>query len=176
MTVCIFGGSGDNVDTKYIDACFALGKAVGTCGATLLYGGGTGGCMAAAARGSIAVGGKVIAVAVDSIEGTDVPPGDTVTVVVTKNIDERKEKMQADTDVYVALPGGTGTLDEFFSTLTAIECGFLRGKIVLFNAYGFYDTLIQWLRESTERGFVRDRVWQAFTVCDTVQDIQKLLF
>ena len=154
MNICIFGASSDRLDPAYYDEAEKLGRLIAEAGHGMIFGGGAGGLMGACARGVMDAGGHLTGIApVIFDEPGFLLPGCTE-LILTQTMAERKEKMLAMSDAFLALPGGIGTMDEFFETVTLRQLGLLRGPVVLLNTKGFYNTLMRFLQEMAEQGFM----------------------
>ncbi len=154
MNICIFGASSDRLDPAYYDEAEKLGRLIAEAGHGMIFGGGAGGLMGACARGVMDAGGHLTGIApVIFNEPGFLLPGCTE-LILTQTMAERKEKMLAMSDAFLALPGGIGTMDEFFETVTLRQLGLLRGPVVLLNTKGFYNTLMRFLQEMAEQGFM----------------------
>lgn len=167
MKICIYGGASPNVEEKYLDAAYKTGRAIASRGHTLIFGGGKLGCMGACSRGVQDAGGEVISVFPDFLIRFEPRLTEDARVITTKTMDERKKLMEEMADAFIVLPGGVGTFDEFFEAVVLKELGKLDKPIVLMNADGFYDPVIDLIRHYTELGFV-----QAFVpgLIDTAND------
>ena len=87
----------------------------------------------------------------------------------------RKEKMLAVSDAFLALPGGIGTMDEFFETVTLKQLGLVQGPLVLLNTNHFYDTMLAFLREMSARGFLSEACLALLRVCTTPEEALEAL-
>ena len=96
-------------------------------------------------------------------------------LIWTDTMAERKEKLREDADVVVALPGGIGTLDEFFETLTLAKLGKFRGKVIAVNVDGFYDKLKDLLDDYVAKGMLDAESRALAHFVDTVGEFEALL-
>ena len=154
MKICIFGASCDALAKEYFDAARRLGELMAQNGHTLIYGGGNDGLMRACADGAESGGGTAIGVAPRMFDEGSFLRRDFGELVFTDTMADRKALMRSLAEAFIVLPGGTGTLDEFFETLTLKQLGEQPKPIVLLNTLGFYDTLYAMLKDMVERGFV----------------------
>ncbi len=174
-TICLYGAASDNIDQSYVDQVFRLGQAMGRKGYKLVYGAGATGLMGAAARGVDSVGGYIIGVTPEFMDEIE-PIYPCTELVETKTMAERKSIMEQRGDAFVIVPGGIGTFDEFFQVLTLKELGRLGDKpIVIFDVNGYYDTLINAVRDAFAQGFIRPGVIKSFDVCETIEDVISVL-
>ncbi len=154
MKICIFGASSDTLAKEYYDAARRLGELMARQGHTLVYGGGVDGLMRACADGVKSGGGTAIGVAPRMFDEGNFLRRDFGELVFTDTMAERKAMMRSLAEAFIVLPGGTGTMDEFFEALTLKQLGEQPKPIVLLNTLGYYDALYVLLRDMVERGFV----------------------
>ncbi len=154
MKICVFGASGEHLRKEYFDAARELGALIGAQGHTLVYGGGRGGLMGACAAGLLEHSEALVGVAPRFFDEGDVLLKERGAFRFTDTMAERKALMEALADAFIVLPGGTGTLEEFFEVFTLAQLGRLSGPIVLLNTLGYYDALLSLLRAAVEEGFV----------------------
>ena len=152
--VCVFCGSRPGNNPAYIAAAQATGTAIAERGWRLVYGGGQIGIMGAVADAALAAGGEVIGVIPRSLMVKEIPhPGVTRMHVVT-SMHRRKALMSSLSDGFLTLPGGFGTLEEFFETLTWAQLGLQPKPCALLNVEGFWDPMLTMLQNLVDEGFV----------------------
>jgi uncharacterized protein (TIGR00730 family) len=122
-SVCVFCGSSDSVHPEYFSAARRMGQILAERGLGLIYGGGKTGLMGALADGAIQAGGEVIGVIVPSMNTPALAHEGLTRMDVSINMHHRKARMHELADAYIALPGGLGTFDELFETLTWSQTG-----------------------------------------------------
>jgi uncharacterized protein (TIGR00730 family) len=153
-SVCVFCGSRDGNDPGYLAAARATGAAIARRGWRLIYGGGGVGVMGSLADGALAEGGEVIGVMPRALLTKEVPhPGITRIHMVT-SMHRRKALMSSLSDGFLSLPGGFGTLEEFFETLTWAQLGIHSKPCALLDVLGFWDPLLAMLEKLAQAGFV----------------------
>jgi cytokinin riboside 5'-monophosphate phosphoribohydrolase len=141
MKICVFCSSSDAVDRAYVDAAETLGRLIGGGGHTLVYGGGRVGLMGAAARAVHATGGRVIGIIPSFMNRPGVPYTECDELEFTQTMAERKGRMMALAEAFIALPGGFGTLEEMSEVMTQKQFDFVKAPLVAVNTRGFYDSL-----------------------------------
>ncbi len=151
MKICVFGASSDTLAEEYYDAARRLGELMAKGGHTLVYGGGSDGLMRACADGVKTGGGAAIGVAPRMFDEGDFLRRDFGELIFTETMAARKELMRSIAEAFIVLPGGTGTMDEFFETLTLKQLGMQGKAIVLLNTLGSSDPLRD-ARGSAEAG------------------------
>jgi uncharacterized protein (TIGR00730 family) len=163
-SICVFCGSSAGAKPEYRLAAESLGREIARRGLRLVYGGGNIGTMGALARAALASGGKVLGVIprklyelVDHVELTE--------LVVAEGMHERKSLMAEASDAFIALPGGTGTLEELFEVWTWRHIGFHAKPVGILEVAGFYRPLFDFLARVSEEGFLK-----ASSLADLVVD------
>lgn len=146
-------GSSKGRDPAYALAAQALARALAERGIRIVFGGGGVGLMGMLADAACEHGGEVIGVITPDL--ADLAGHERVKLEYVDTIHQRKERFEALSDGYIALPGGFGTLEELFEALTWNQLGIHDKPVGLLNVAGFYDTLLEYLRHTQEEGFVR---------------------
>ena len=155
MKICVFCSSSDAVDAVYRSAASEMGALIGRGGHTMVYGGGRVGLMGAVARSAKENGARVIGIIPEFMNRPGVPNLDCDELQYTPDMRERKARMMAMSDAFVALPGGFGTLEEMSEAITQKQFGLLTGPLVAVNTRGFYDHLASFFEEFYERKFAK---------------------
>jgi uncharacterized protein (TIGR00730 family) len=153
--VCVFCGSSLGVKESYRTEALILGRLLGEAGLGLVYGGAQVGLMGALADAALAHGSEVIGVIPRSLAGIEVAHQHLSQLILVETMHERKALMYQEADAFVALPGGYGTLDEFFEILTWAQLGIHAKPCVLVNIGGYYDPLLDFLQVAADQGFLR---------------------
>ena len=167
MKICIFGASSDRLSSVYYREAEVLGSLIAAEGHTLLFGGGAGGLMGACAKSALSAGGQVIGIAPRIFDEPGILLDGCAEMIFTGSMSERKTKMTELSDAYIALPGGIGTMDEFFEVLTMAQLGLTQGSLVLLNTEGFYNSLLRFLQEMADGGFMSRNCLELVKVCQT---------
>ena len=155
LSVCVYCGSSSGINPVYADAAKELGRALVKHHLSLVYGGGHVGLMGIVADAVLEAGGDVTGVIPKALMDTEVGHDRLTRLLVVKDMHERKALMAEHADGFITMPGGIGTLEELFETLTWAQLGFHEKPIGLLNVAGFYDPLIEFLRHQTSQGFLR---------------------
>lgn len=158
--LCVFCGSADGVRPEYRAAASAFGRFAAERGLELVYGGGRVGLMGALADGCLAAGGRILGVIPRSLMEKELGHGGCTELRVVDSMHERKAQMAEAADAFVALPGGIGTFEELFEVWTWSQLGLHRKPCGLLNVAGFYDPLLEFLRRTTDEGFMRREIYE----------------
>ena len=153
--VCVFCGSRAGTRPEYAAAARALGALLAERGLTLVYGGGNVGLMGHIADAALAAGGRVIGVIPQSLVDREVAHHGVSELRIVRTMHERKALMNDLADAFVALPGGFGTLDEFFEVLTWAQLGIHGKPCGLLNVAGYFDPLLAAADHMAAEGFLR---------------------
>lgn len=156
-SICVYCGSSPGRGEIYHQAGYALGRAIADSGLRLVYGGGTRGIMGEVARGTMEAGGKVLGIIPRFLmnkEATEAALGKLDSLIVTEDMHTRKRTMFDESDAFVALPGGIGTLEEIVEIMTWAQIGRHRKPIVFANVDGFWNPMLALLDHMRAEGFV----------------------
>ena len=153
--VCVFTGSSRGVRPEYLAAATELGSLLAARRIRLVYGGARVGLMGAVADAALASGGQVVGVIPAALVAKEVAHTGLTDLRVVDSMHERKALMSDLADAFVALPGGWGTLEEFFEVLTWAQLGLHRKPCGLLNVQGYFDRLLAFLDHTIDEGFVR---------------------
>lgn len=153
-SVCVFCGSRDGNDPAYVAAAKATGAAIAKRGWKLVFGGGHVGMMGALADAALAAGGEVIGVMPRALLTREVAHPDITRLHLVTSMHRRKALMSSLSDGFLTLPGGYGTLEEFFETLTWAQLGLHTKPCALFDVAGFWQPLLGMVDTQIAAGFV----------------------
>ena len=182
-SVCVFCGSKEGADNRFVQLARELGKALALENAQLVYGGAQIGIMGAVADAVLEEGGEVIGVIPEALSDREVAHPGLTELIVTSNMHERKRRMYALADAFVALPGGMGTLEEVFEAATWTKLRMhepdIYKPVVLLDDGQFWDPLSDFLNSLVGYGFVSQKnrgiVISASSVSETVSVIREIL-
>lgn len=152
--ICVFCGSSDGNDLAITDAAIKLGEIFSERNITLVYGAAKIGVMGTIAKSVLDNKGKVIGIIPNFLKKKEVVHLGLTELITTQNMHERKMKMQEESDGFIALPGGMGTLEELFEIITWLQLGLHQKPIGLLNINGFYNDLIKMLETMVRKGFL----------------------
>ena len=155
MHIAVFCGSSMPHNKEIVEAAAVLGRRIAQEGHTLVYGGSNLGLMGVVSGAALEAGGSVVGV-IPNLFSDDIIHSQRVTELVrVRSMAERKEYLIAHSDVFVALPGGIGTLDEILEVMVANQLKQIDKPMYLLNLDGFYDPFLEQLRQMHQMGFVR---------------------
>ncbi|HVT64831.1 MAG TPA: TIGR00730 family Rossman fold protein [Mycobacteriales bacterium] len=154
-SVCVFCGSSPGADPAFEAAANALGDALARRGLRLVYGGGNVGLMGTVANAAINAGGEVLGVITRALEAKELAHHGLTELLAVDTMHERKAAMADASDCFVMLPGGFGTLDEFFEALTWTQLGVHAKPCGILDVNHYFDPLRVFLDLAVEKRFVR---------------------
>ncbi|MCL4667673.1 TIGR00730 family Rossman fold protein [Burkholderia pseudomallei] len=163
-SVCVYCGSANGAKPVYADAARAFGRALANAGLTLVYGGGRVGLMGVIADEVIASGGRTIGVITELLYDKEVGHTGLTELHVVPDMHHRKKMMAELADAFVAMPGGAGTLEEFFEVYTWAQLGYHRKPVALYNVDAFYQPLITLLEHTVDEGFMQRTYFDALCI------------
>lgn len=158
MRICVYGAASPTIDPEYIKKTEELGREMARRGHSLVFGGGGHGLMGAAARGVYEMGGYIYGVIPKFFDEENIEAiFEHCNVLVTPDtMRERKQIMEDNADAFIIVPGGIGTLEEFFEILTLKQLCRHDKPIAIYNIMGYYDSLIDVLEQSMQKNFISE--------------------
>jgi uncharacterized protein (TIGR00730 family) len=170
-SICVFAGSSPGNDPALPAAASELGRALVSRGYGLVYGGASIGLMGRVADAVLAGGGPVVGVMPDFLEAQEIAHRGLTELLITRSMHERKDAMASRADGFIALPGGFGTLEEFFEVITWAQLRLHAKPCGLLNVNGYYDSLLQFLDTAVARGLLGARSRETVLVAPTATDL-----
>jgi uncharacterized protein (TIGR00730 family) len=153
--ICVYAGSNDGARPSYRAAAAAFGKELARRGHGMVYGGANCGLMGACADAALKGGAEVVGVLPRALTSREIAHHGLTELRIVNSLHERKAVMSALSDVVVALPGGCGTLDELFETITWGQLGIHEKPVGLLDVEGYWTKLVALLEQMNAEGFVR---------------------
>jgi uncharacterized protein (TIGR00730 family) len=166
-SVCVYCGSRPGALPAYTEAARTLGTALAHADWQLVYGAGDVGLMGEVARAAQGAGGRTFGVIPAHLVAWEVGKKDLTSYVVTETMHERKKVMYMNADAVVVLPGGAGSLDEFFEVLTWAQLKLHAKPILVLNTEGYWDPLLALVDHVIDQGFADASLRDLFRVVDT---------
>ena len=175
MYIAVFCSSSEGLKPEFTAAAAELGEWIGRNSHTLVYGGSDKGLMRECARAVKANGGRIISVAPSFVVENGLLNPESDENVSVSSLAERKSKMMQLADVFVALPGGIGTLDEIFSIAACNVVGECGKPILLMNLEGIYDDLRNLLAKLEKERLLRPENMKHIHFCNTLQECTDMI-
>ena len=175
MNITVYLGSAEGNDPSIRDAVRELGTWIGQSGNRLVYGGSKIGLMGILAGSVVAAGGEAIGVE-PRFFVEKVPQLEELTeLIVTEDMSERKAKMIELGDAFIALPGGTGTLEEIAEIMSKVALEHLDAPCIIYNHNGYYDDLKALLKRMKEQGLSSEERQRGIFFPDSIEEIKTML-
>ncbi len=163
-SICVFCGAKEGASPKYMEMAYYTGELIARRGLKLIYGGGGGGLMGSVASGAMAAGGEVHGIIPTKLIERELAKRDITSMEEVPDMAVRKNKMIVQSDAFISLPGGLGTLDEMFEVMTLRQLGYHSKPVGLLNQDGYYDNLITMCEGFLRDGFVRDSEYRYLVI------------
>lgn len=170
-SITVFCGSSFGSDNIFTEQATLLGQILAERDIQLVYGGSSTGLMKAVADGALNAGGKVTGVLPYFLQSKEIAHKNLTKLILVETMHERKTKMSDLCDGVIVLPGGYGTLEEFFEMITWAQLGLHKKPIGVLNIDGFYDDLIKLVQTMVDKGFLKQINKDMLLICDMVDDL-----
>lgn len=170
QSICVYCGSRKGDRAAYVTEATALGQGIAELGWRLVYGAGDVGLMGTVARAAQSAGAETFGVIPTHLVKAEVGKTDLTRYVVTENMHERKKVMFMNADAIVVMPGGAGSMDEFFEVLTWAQLGLHKKPIVLMNVEGYWTPLIALMDHMINSGFADESLRDLIHVTPNASD------
>ena len=161
MKICVFCSANQQIDPEFFTLTEELGRWAAKNGHSIVFGGVNMGLMECVARAAKDAGGRTIGVIPMIVEKSGRTSDYVDVEIPCDNLHDRKQLMEDQSDVFIALPGGLGTLDEFFTIVASATIGYHQKSLILYNMKGFWNPLIALLDDLQTKGVVRGH-WQDY--------------
>ena len=172
FSVCVYCGSRTGNTPEFAAMARQVGSWIGAHDGQLVFGGGHNGLMGIMADAALAAGGRVVGVIPKALVEKEWAHNGCTELHIVENMHERKRVMAEHADAFLALPGGIGTMEEFFEVWTWRQLGYHDKPVGLLNPDGYYDSLLVFLTSAVKQGFMSD--WQ-MELIRTDSDAERLL-
>jgi len=173
-SVCVFCGSASGLDPDFMRLASDVGSLLARLGLRTVYGGSRDGCMGAVADGAIKGGGKVLGVLPDLFLPWEIAHKGLTELRIVPGMAERKAELMRESDLFLVLPGGLGTLDELFEVLTFNALGHMNKPVIIFDAKDYFAELLVWLEKASAFGFTKPTS-EHFGVVKSLQALESFL-
>ena len=175
MNITVYLGANEGNDPFLKEAVRELGAWIGTNGNTLVYGGSKSGLMGELAESVLQAGGTVIGVEPQFFIDAGFVYDEITELITTKDMSERKAKMIELGDVFIAFPGGTGTLEEITEVMSKVSLKHLDAPCILYNLNGYYDSMKQLLDHMIEMDLSSEEKQEGIYFAEDLEEIQRIL-
>jgi uncharacterized protein (TIGR00730 family) len=169
MRVAVYCGANAGASPRFAEVAREMGTALATRGVGVIYGGASRGLMGALADAALAAGGEVIGVLPRSLNHREIGHPGITKLHIVETMHERKARILELCDAIAVLPGGIGTLDEFFEAFTWAQIGIHSKPIALIDVDGFYQPLLAHLRNCVDAGFLQSARLDSLSVCSDIE-------
>ena len=173
--ICVFCGSSFGNDPAYAESAQRFGTLLVESGYDLVFGGGGVGLMGTVAASVSSAGGKILGIIPDFLKHLEPPLHVASEIVVTETMNDRKAKMFTACDGFAVLPGGIGTLDEFFEALTYAQLRQHAKPIVIVNTKNYFGPLLALIDHLVAERFAHESIKGLMQVVETPEDAIKIL-
>lgn len=160
FSLCVYCGSRPGSSPAFADLAQRVGTWIGHNGGQLVYGGGRNGLMGILADAALAAGGRVVGVIPKALVEKEWAHHGCTELHIVDSMHDRKRIMAEQADAFLALPGGIGTLEEFFEVWTWRQLGYHHKPVGLLNLEGYYDSLLTFLATAVSNGFMSDALME----------------
>ena len=175
MKICVFCSANEQIDPDFFSATEELGRWAAKNGHAIVYGGVNQGLMECLGRAAHEAGCRTIGVVPTIVEKTGRVSDHVEIEIPCDNLSDRKQLMMDKSDVFIALPGGIGTLDEIFTVAASATIGYHQKPVILYNIKDYWTSLIQLLDDLQRHGMVRGEWRQYIKMARSIEELAALL-
>ena len=175
MKICVFCSANQQIDPDFFAITEELGKWAARNGHSIVYGGVNQGLMECIGKAAKEAGGRTIGVIPTLVEKSGRTSDYVEIEIPCDNLTDRKQLMMDQSDVFIALPGGIGTLDEIFTVAASATISYHQKLVILYNMKGFWNSLITLLDDLQTKGMIRGDWRQYIKTADSIAEISRLI-
>ena len=175
MKLCVFCSANQEIDPDFFEMTRELGAWAAHEGHVIVYGGVNQGLMECVGKAAKEAGARTIGVVPRIVEESGRTSEWVEVEVLCDNLTDRKQLMMDQSDVFIALPGGLGTLDEVFTVAASATIGYHHKPVILYNMKGFWNQLIALLNDLQAKGMIRGEWQQYIKTADSIEEISRLI-
>jgi len=175
MKICVFCSANQQIDPDFFAVTEELGKWAARNGHSIVYGGVNQGLMECIGKAAKETGGRTIGVIPTLVEKSGRTSDYVEIEIPCDNLTDRKQLMMDQSDVFIALPGGIGTLDEIFTVAASATISYHQKLVILYNMKGFWNSLITLLDDLQAKGMIRGDWRQYIKTADSIEEISRLI-
>lgn len=175
MNICVFCSANADIDSEYFRLATELGHWIGSEDHQLVFGGCDLGLMECVAKAVKEAGGRTVGVIPEIVERGGRASDSCDVRVMCGDLTDRKQIMMERSDVFIALPGGIGTLDEVFSVLAMSSIGYHKKQVILYDMQGFWQPLLDLFAAMKAKGVIRSGFDGTLKTACTLEEIKKMI-
>jgi len=175
MKICVFCSANEQIDPEFFAMTEELGKWAATNNHSIVYGGVNQGLMECLAKATKKDGGRTIGVVPMMVEKSGRISDYVDVEIPCDNLTDRKQLMMDQSDVFIALPGGIGTIDEVFTVAASATIGYHQKMVILYNMKGFWNHLVALLDDLQAKGMIRGDWHQYIKTADSLEEISQMI-
>ena len=175
MKICVFCSANQQIDPAFFAMTEELGAWAAENGQSIVYGGVNQGLMEALAKAAKSHGGRTIGIVPMIVEKSGRLSDYVDVEIPCDNLSDRKQLMMDQSDVFIALPGGIGTIDEVFTVAASSTIGYHDKLVILYNMNGFWNPLIAMLNDLQAKGMIRGDWRHYIKTADSIEEISRLV-
>lgn len=169
--VAVFCGSSFGSDIIFEEQAYLLGQTLAIRNIGVVYGGANLGLMGALAEGVLSENGKIVGIIPEFLKEKEIAHQNLTELILVESMHERKKKMNELSDGVIALPGGFGTLEEFFEMLTWAQLGLHKKPVSILNIDGFYNDLVKFIQNMVDKKFLKAINQDMLLISDNIDDL-----
>ncbi|WP_417454217.1 TIGR00730 family Rossman fold protein [Kiloniella sp.] len=170
-SICVYCGSSNLVSDEHLAKAHQLGRLAAENGIEIVYGGGRVGSMGRVADGALAHNGTVTGIIPEYLDKLEVAHKDVNELIVVDSMHTRKMAMFERSDAFCILPGGLGTLDEFFEIATWKQLGMHDKPLIIVNLENFWTPLLDLIRHQISAGYLRQNPADIYSVVNNIEEV-----
>ena len=175
MKICVFCSANQQIDPEFFAMTEELGKWVAKNGHSIVYGGVNQGLMECLGKATKEARGRTIGIIPMIVEKSGRMSDYVDIEIPCDNLTDRKQLMMDQSDVFIALPGGIGTLDEVFTVAASATIGYHDKLVILYNMKDYWNPLIAMLDELQSKGMIRGNWRDYIKTADSIEEISRLI-
>ena len=162
--ICVFCGASEGTKPEYVCQAQKLGEILAKQDRRLVYGGGNKGLMGIIANSALEHGGEVIGIIPERLVKAETAHHGITQLEIVSDMHQRKARLAQLADGFIAMPGGTGTLEELFEVWTGAQIGYHEKPVALFDIEGFWQPMLSFLQHAVKEGFIRESFYNTLIV------------
>ena len=168
--ICVYCSSSDYLDSKFYENAYELGVKIAKNGDCLIYGGSTCGMMGKVAQGVLDNNGKVTGIIPKAIMEKGISNPHASEIIISNDMNDRKQMMEKKADVFIALPGRFGTMDEIFQVIVTKQLSYHKKAIIFLDCFNYYKPLFDMIENFYKYGFAKEFNRELYFIAKNVDE------